>query len=316
MHTDLTLTTVVTPCDCPMRLDVFLAKKWPHHSRTRWKQYIKKGAIHMDGQVVTDPNYNISPLQQCCAYNCPVDEMPQITPCPMDLDIVYEDDQILIVNKPAGLTVHPGAGTGDQATLVHGLIHHCGANLSSVSGSIKPGIVHRLDKDTTGLMAIAKTDSAHRHLCNQFEQRTVDKRYWAFIWGRPTPPVGRLEDYLGRCPIHRHKQAVVPIKGRYACMDYRVLTSNQRMSWVECRLHTGRTHQIRVQWAHCHHPLIGDPVYGRSYAPTMVGCTRQALHAHSLGLAHPTTGQWMTWSAPLPRDLEDLSAGLPSCRKS
>ena len=156
-------------------------------------------------------------------------------------------------------------------------------------------------------MVVAKTDAAHRHLCHQFEQRTVKKLYWAFVWGRPTPPVGRLENHLGRCPIHRHKQAVVPVQGRYARTDYRVLSSNKRISLVECCLYTGRTHQIRVQWAHHRHPLVGDTVYGRSYVPTMAGCTRQALHAHSLGLIHPDTGQSMRWSAPLPHDLQMLA---------
>jgi 23S rRNA pseudouridine1911/1915/1917 synthase len=290
-----------------MRLDLFLVTTDPTHSRTQWQKWIKKGHVQVDGHVIMDPGHIVRPNPVIRTVDCVVNTVPVLAPCPMALDIVYEDDTLLVVNKPAGLVVHPGAGTGHTPTLVHGLLAHCGPALSTGSGHSKPGIVHRLDKDTSGLMVVAKTDEAHRHLSHQFEQRTVEKNYWAFVWGCPTPPVGRMEDQLGRCPVHRQKQAVLTVQGgvhgRYARTDYRVVHSHNGVSMVECRLHTGRTHQVRVQWAHRHHPLIADAVYGRAYAPTVAGCTRHALHAYALRLTHPITGQPMAWSCPLPDDL-------------
>jgi 23S rRNA pseudouridine1911/1915/1917 synthase len=222
-----------------------------------------------------------------------------LTPVPMALSIVHEDDSVLVLDKPWGLVVHPGAGTHDP-TLVHGLLAHS-AQWSLCGGEHKPGIVHRLDKDTSGLMVVAKTDAAHRHLSAQFAARSVEKKYWAFVWGTPAPPFGRMEQPLGRDLRNRLRQAVDLVHGRPALTRYRTLASQDAISLLECDLMTGRTHQIRVHCAWLGHPLLGDGLYGHGH-----GHSRQALHSRSLAFDHPASGKRMHFEAPLAADLIPL----------
>ena len=227
-----------------------------------------------------------------------------LRPEPIPLDVVYEDDALLVVNKAAGLTVHPGPGH-PSGTLVNAVLARVG-DLQGVGGELRPGIVHRLDKDTSGLLVIAKSDAAHRSLASQLKARTMSRTYLAL---RPRPPArdaGTIRAAVGRHPVHRTRQAVTD-RGRPAVTHYRVLERFAEATFVECRLETGRTHQIRVHLAHLGHPLLGDPVYGRARA---AGLRRQALHAARLEFTHPHTGARVVCAAPLPEDLAGLLARL------
>lgn len=246
-----------------------------------------------------------------------------LCPVSMPLDILYHDDDVIVVNKPAFLPVHPGAGHHD-VTLVHGLLHHFKESLSGIGGVQRPGIVHRLDKDTSGLMVVAKHDAAHHFLSQQFESRTLSRTYIAFVLGVPSPLSGRLHTRIGRHPTHRQKMAVLTqnrteaLPGKEAITDYQVKQSlkfgkknNHAISKIECVLQTGRTHQIRVHMHHMGHPLVGDPVYGkaplsREYPEIVRSLPRQALHAYKLSFQHPRTRSMLTFTAPLPHDLEAL----------
>ncbi len=227
------------------------------------------------------------------------------------LDVVYEDADVIVLNKPAGLVVHPAAGHA-QGTLVNALLWQCGAELSGIGGEQRPGIVHRLDKDTSGLMVVAKNDAAHRTLAAQFADRTLSRTYLALVWGVPTPRAGRIDAPIGRDPRDRKRMAVVVHGGKAAITDYtveRVLAAGS-MALVRCALQTGRTHQIRVHLAHLRTPLVGDPVYGGRKKKALDGFNRQALHAAEIRFRHPTTGQMMHFSAPLPEDFTRLLESL------
>ena len=217
----------------------------------------------------------------------------------MALTVYYEDGDLLVIEKPVGLVVHPGNGT-HEPTLIHGLLAQC-SDLSGIGGVQKPGLVHRLDKDTSGLMIVAKNDVAHQGLSQQFAQRTLEKKYLAFVWGQPSPPFGRIATLLGRNPQKRTQQAVVQIGGKEAITTYRTVRTNGTMSVLECGLLTGRTHQIRVHCAHLKHPVMGDSLYGNGR-----GHPRQALHAHQLRFQHPCSGEEMDFTSPLPQDLQEL----------
>lgn len=240
----------------------------------------------------------------------------------MDLDIVYEDKDLLVVNKPVGMVVHPAPGNRDQ-TLVNALLAHCGKSLSGIGGVARPGIVHRLDKDTSGLMVVAKNDLAHKELTKQFADRSLSRTYQAIVWGEPVPLVGSIEGAIGRHPRDRVKMAVIS-KGKYALTHYKVIERfNELASVVECHLATGRTHQIRVHLAYIKHPVVGDAVYGRGrnrtgdVAKILQAFPRQALHAAQLQFIHPRTEQTMKFAAPLPKDMTALLKTLrrPSKKK-
>jgi 23S rRNA pseudouridine1911/1915/1917 synthase len=219
------------------------------------------------------------------------------------------------------MVVHPAPGSPD-GTLVNALLHHCGPSLSGIGGVRRPGIVHRIDKDTSGLLVVAKSDMTHQGLSTQFSDRTVDRAYWALVWGTPRPAAGEVEGNIGRSPTNRQKMAVVKRGGKTALTRYRTVTSflGGAVSLIECRLATGRTHQIRVHMAHVGHTLVGDPVYGsnrRKGVPAealalLAGFTRQALHARLLGFVHPITGETHTFHSVLPEDMRDLIAALES----
>ena len=241
----------------------------------------------------------------------PLDARPQA----IALSVVHEDEAIVVVDKPAGLVVHPGPGNPDR-TLVNALLHHCAGRLSGIGGVERPGIVHRIDKDTSGLLVVTKTDAAHEALAVQFRDHSVERRYDLLVLGRPLPPAGTVDAPLGRSDRDRFARAVVSDgRGKRAVTHYRTQAALAGATHVQCRLETGRTHQVRVHMAHLGHPLLGDPRYGRRGGPMQrvldrLGFARQALHASTLGFVHPTTGEPVHFISPLPPDLQELFMAL------
>ena len=278
-----------------VRLDRFLASKLPEYSRSRLQQLIRTGFVWLNGATtrardlvrsgdkieVTEP-----PLEK-------IDNRPE----PIPLEVLFEDKDIIVINKAAGLVVHPSAGHR-QHTLVNALLSHC-TTLSRIGGKERPGIVHRLDKETSGCLVVAKNDEAHRELSRQFAERMVEKIYLALVGGKLREQAGTIEEKIGRHPVHRQRMSVTSSRGRPAKTDYRVIRSREQASLVECRLHSGRTHQIRVHLHHLGHPVFGDKVYAARSAKNF---PRQMLHAWKLGFRHPKTGGWKSFEAPLPHD--------------
>ena len=305
------------------RLDRLLARHLPGLSRSRMKGLIEAGAVSADGATIEEASFRVKP-GQTFAIEIPETNEAEPQPQAIPLDVVYEDSEVIVVNKPAGLVVHPAPGNPDH-TLVNALLAHCGRELTGIGGVGRPGIVHRLDKDTSGLIVAAKTQAAQDSLVQQFAARSIERHYWALIWGRPQPPQGEIRGEIGRHPQNRKKMAVVTRNGKAATTRYRVLESyaGGAVSLVECRLLTGRTHQIRVHMTHMGHPLLGDPLYGRARpalvqrlpaaAQTLVAALgRQALHAKSLGFRHPASGDMHRYENELPDDLRDLIHCLES----
>ncbi len=307
-----------------MRVDRFLSERLPELSRTRVQSLIKEGQVSLGAATLVDAKYRVKPGDRfALAVPPPVAAEPAGEAIP--LNVVYEDDQLIVIDKPAGLVVHPGAGHSG-GTLVNALIAHCGDSLSGIGGVARPGIVHRLDKDTSGLMVVAKTDKAHRALAEQFADhgRTgeMERGYFALVWGAPSRPHGTVEAPIGRHPASRTKMAVIPRKGREAVTHWRVAeTFGPRhapvAALVECTLETGRTHQVRVHLAHIGHPLIGDPLYGKGFKSKLrklpeplhgklAALDRQALHAAHLAFVHPATGTLLKFNSPLPADLSGI----------
>jgi 23S rRNA pseudouridine1911/1915/1917 synthase len=233
----------------------------------------------------------------------PPPEKIQTEPEAIPLTILYEDDDLIVINKAAGMTVHPGAGQREH-TLVNALLHHC-STLSGIGGKERPGIVHRLDKETSGCLVAAKNDVAHRELSKQFTARTVEKIYLALVAGKLRKETGVIENKIGRHPVHRQRMSVSSPRGRAAKTEYRVLRSSEQASLVECKLHSGRTHQIRVHLHHLGHPVLGDKIYAPKLAKDF---PRQMLHAWKLGFRHPRSGEWMNFEAPLPDDFRQAIA--------
>ena len=303
-----------------MRLDRMLANHLPELSRTRLKRLIEEGRVVQEGIASRDPSQRVQPGQNFVLF-FPDNEEAAPAAQPLTLDIPYEDAHLIVIDKPAGLVVHPAPGNPD-GTLVNALIAHCGSSLAGIGGVRRPGIVHRLDKDTSGLMVVAKTEAAHQALSRDFAARLIDRAYAAFVWGVPQPPAGEIVGNIGRSTVNRKKMAVVGDgRGRTALTRYR--TERTFKTWaalLECRLATGRTHQIRVHLAHRGHALIGDPVYGtrtgRAVARSgetgarIAAFARQALHACRLGFTHPVDGRFLTFDSPLPFDLHDLLTDL------
>jgi 23S rRNA pseudouridine1911/1915/1917 synthase len=283
--------------DARMRVDLFLVKSLPEFSRSRIQQLIRGGFVRLGG-ATTRPNQSVR-----CGDEIEVTEPPpekiQTEPEAIPLTILFEDDDLVVINKAAGLTVHPGAGQREH-TLVNGLLHHC-STLSGIGGKERPGIVHRLDKETSGCLVVAKNDVAHRKLSKQFTERTVEKIYLALVAGKLRRETGVIENKIGRHPVHRQRMSVSSPTGRAAKTEYRVLRSSEQASLVECKLHSGRTHQIRVHLHHLGNPVLGDKIYAPSFAREF---PRQMLHAWKLGFRHPRTGEWKTFEAQLPDDFE------------
>jgi 23S rRNA pseudouridine1911/1915/1917 synthase len=306
--------------DAGQRLDRVLQRHLPELSRTRFKQLILAGMVICEGAVQRDPAQRVQAGQQfAITLPDPVDPVPAAQAMP--LAIRFEDEHLLVLDKPAGLVVHPAPGNSD-GTLVNALLAHCDASLAGIGGVRRPGIVHRLDKDTSGLLVVAKTETAHRALSRDFAGRRIERAYGAFVWGVPVPAAGEISGNIGRSPSNRKKMAVVAAtRGKSAVTHYRVERRfGDHAALIECRLLTGRTHQIRVHLAHAGHPLIGDPVYGtragRAVArlgpagAAIIAFPRQALHARLLGFIHPATGEKLTFESPLPADMEELKTNL------
>lgn len=301
-----------------LRLDVSLFKAHSVFSRSLLKKLILAGNVTTNGKTITDPAYLVK-SEQIFTIFVPCAEPVKIEAENIELDIQYEDDDVIVINKPAGLVMHPGAGT-PNGTLVNALLNHCGTSLSGIGGIKRPGIVHRLDKDTSGLIVAAKNDLSHQSLSIQFERREVERAYHALAWGTPKPLFGQIEGNIGRHPHKRKKMAVVTNnRGKFARTKYQTLQCfGKRACKLECRLSTGRTHQIRVHLAYLGHPLIGDPVYSRTTESRLAGLSdqdkeilksfkRQALHAGTLGFQHPRNGSEMHFESGLPEDFKNLN---------
>ncbi|MBI9020463.1 MAG: RluA family pseudouridine synthase [Verrucomicrobia bacterium] len=294
-----------------MRLDAWLAEEQPEHSRARWQALIVDGDVTVNGESVKRNRK----LQAGDRVEWAIPEPVSTNTLPEDipLSILYEDSHMIVINKPAGLVVHPAAGNED-GTLVNALLYHC-KDLAGIGGEKRPGIVHRLDKDTSGVMVIAKTEQALNELARQFKERETEKEYLAIVRGVPTPPRGRIATTIGRHPIHRKKMAVNVRSGRHAVSYYDVAEAFNNAAMLRVRIETGRTHQIRVHMAHLKHPIIGDKLYGRSQ-PGPARADRQMLHAARLSLSHPDTGERLKFQAPLPKDMEELLTKLRGAQTS
>ncbi len=298
------------------RLDKALAALCPELTRTRLKALILEQQVHSAGEMITDPAQKVCEGQQ---INIKIPPAKEDTPEPQDipLDIIYEDKDLIVINKPAGMVVHPAPGNFDQ-TLVNALLFHCEGELSGIGGVKRPGIVHRLDKDTSGLLLVAKNDITHQGLAKQLERRSLGRTYYAIVWGMPKPLQGSIEGNIGRHPHHRQKMALLKHGGRSACTHYHVeKVFGSLATLVKCQLQTGRTHQIRVHMASIGHPVIGDTIYGRMPRGTpqpikdklqVFGTTkhRHALHAYELHFVHPKEKSPQSFSCPIPADMQDL----------
>jgi len=296
-----------------LRLDRALADAVPTLSRERIKALIADGKVrNAAGVPIRDPSAKAA---GGAAFEI---EIPLPTPAhneaqDIPLQIVFEDDYLIVIDKPAGLVVHPAAGNFD-GTLVNALLHHCGGSLSGIGGVARPGIVHRIDKDTSGLMVAAKTDRAHEGLAKQFAAHSIDRRYRAIVGGHPAPPAGKIDAPLARSPANRKKIAIVA-GGKRAVTHYRTIQPLRDAALVECRLETGRTHQVRVHMASIGHALLGDPVYGRPKESRrallkQLEFDRQALHAAHLGFIHPITSAALAFDSKMPDDMQELFSSL------
>jgi 23S rRNA pseudouridine1911/1915/1917 synthase len=296
------------------RLDRALAAAIPSLSRERLKVLTKAGALKRDGKAVRDPATKVKGDEHFILA-VPAPEPAHNEPQEIPLPIVYEDEHLLVVDKPAGLVVHPAAGNRD-GTLVNALLHHCGDSLSGIGGVARPGIVHRIDKDTSGLLVIAKHDKAHEGLAKQFATHSIDRRYLAIVSGIPRQSEGTVDAPLARSPQNRKKIAIVSAgKGKRAVTHWKRLALLRDAALVECRLETGRTHQVRVHMASIGHPLVGDPVYGRGKSVhrdllNQLDFRRQALHATHLGFIHPVTKDRLSFDSALPSDMQELFTAL------
>jgi len=295
----------VSANDARLRLDQFLAKELPEYSRSRLQQLIRSGFVRLNKQT-TRPRQIVRGGDKIHLIEPPLEKI-EMRPEPIPLDVLFEDDDLIIINKPTDLTVHPGAGQREH-TLVNALLSHC-TTLSGIGGKERPGIVHRLDKETSGCLVVAKNDVAHRELSKQFAARTVEKIYLALVAGKLRKPTGVIEENIGRHPVQRKRMSVSSKRGRAAKTEYRVIRSSYQASLVECRLHSGRTHQIRVHLHHLGHPVLGDKIYAPRFAKNF---HRQMLHAWKLGFRHPCTGEWRSFEASLPADFNEAirAAGL------
>jgi len=284
---------VVPANEAKIRLDQFLAKRLPEFSRSRLQQLIRDGFVRLNNST-SRPRQIVRNGDKIDLTEPPLEKIEAL-PEQIPLEVLFEDNDLLVINKPAGLVVHPGAGHREH-TLVNALLNHC-ATLSGIGGKERPGIVHRLDKDTSGCLVVAKNDTTHRELSGQFAARTVEKTYLALVAGKLRKAAGVIEEKIGRHPT--------PLRGRAAKTGYRVIRSSERASLVECQLHSGRTHQIRVHLHHLGHPVLGDKVYAARLAKDF---PRQMLHAWKLGFRHPDTEEWKIFEAPLPADFNDALA--------
>lgn len=289
------LTFTIKQEEYSIRIDRYLAEQCPEFSRSYLQKLLKEQKVTADGRPVK-ANYKIQPGAEI-QVEIPDMEVPDIRPEDIPLDILYEDEHLLVVNKPKGMVVHPAAGH-TEGTLVNAVMAHCGDNLSGINGVLRPGIVHRIDKDTTGALVICKEDAVHRDLAEQLKEHSIKRRYRAIVQGNLKEDEGTIEGPIGRHPTDRKKMAINYKNGKDAVTHYKVLERFGQYTYIECRLETGRTHQIRVHMTSIGHPLLGDTVYGSSKNPFHL--QGQTLHAMILGFRHPVTGEYIEFEAPLP----------------
>lgn len=295
---------VVTHDEEGLRLDQYLAQNITAQSRSYLQKLVKQGNILVNG-TARKPSCEVKQGDRI-QVSLPEAVRLEVTADPIPLDIIYEDEHLLVINKPAGMVVHPGAGHFNN-TLVNALVYYCGSSLSGIGGVLRPGIVHRLDRDTSGCMVVAKDDMAHHGLAKQFQERKISKQYLAVVGGWVGELAGALENMIGRHPTHRKKMTVRFDTGKQAITTYEVIERFLKASWLDLQLSTGRTHQIRVQMAHLGHPVLGDKEYGGKKSRLKgVTINRQMLHAYRLGFSHPASGSWMEFTSDIPQDMKDL----------
>jgi len=302
-----TIRFVVPDGTARTRADKVLAAAFPEHSRAALQRAFASGLVRRNGTVIdqSDEVRTGDALEYALPENVPA----ELKPVPIPIDVLYEDDDLLAVNKAAGMVVHPGVGTGED-TLVHALLAHCAGSLSGVGGVERPGIVHRLDKETSGVLLVAKNDAAHRGLSGQFAGRQLRKEYVALVSGVPRLKSGVIERAISRHPVHRERMTVGE-GGRPARTDWEVVeVFGDQAALVRCRIHSGRTHQIRVHLKSIGHPLLGDSTYGWKQSPALPPAPRVMLHAERIAFLHPATARPLDLHAPLPADFRDLLAGL------
>ena len=306
------------------RLDKALADAVPDLSRERIKALILEGQLTLNNRRATKPSEKIE-VETAFELNIPCLRSVDTVAEDIALNIVHEDADLLVINKQAGLVVHPSPGHPD-GTLVNALLHHCKGQLSGIGGEERPGIVHRIDALTSGLLVVAKSDAAHQGLSAQFAEHSIERLYQAIVKGVPNPAEGKISTTIGRSPTDRKKMAVLGpydaaremtpyLKGKHAITHYKILQAGRDCAVIQCKLETGRTHQVRVHMAHIGHPLIGDPLYGRKRKLKQMGpkeseFARQALHAATLGFIHPISGEKMRFESPIPADMQELLSEL------
>jgi 23S rRNA pseudouridine1911/1915/1917 synthase len=295
--------TVETAC---RRMDAWLAENEPEHSRARWQALIREGRVTVNGKAAK-PNSGLHPGDRV-EWTIPEPVSTGVLAEDIPLDILFEDKHLIAVNKPAGLVVHPAAGNED-GTLVNALLHHC-SDLAGIGGEKRPGIVHRLDKDTSGVMVVAKTEKAMAELARQFKKRETEKEYLTIVRGIPQPESGCIKATIGRHPILRKKMAANVKHGRHATSSYRVIEQLSNAALLRVHIETGRTHQIRVHMAFIKHPVLGDRLYARRQPSDEIWPERQMLHAAQLSIAHPDTGERLCFRAPMPPDMEEALSSL------
>lgn len=293
--------------DSGLRIDKYLSSVNEQLSRSYIQKLLKSGLVLVDGKPVK-ASYQVDE-GDVISLDIPEAVEPEIEPEDMDLDILYEDQDVILVNKPKGMVVHPAAGHYSH-TLVNGLMYHCKDQLSGINGVMRPGIVHRIDMDTTGVIIACKNDMAHNSIAAQLKEHSITRRYQAIVHGVLKDDAGTIEGPIGRHPTDRKKMSINYNNGKSAVTHYKVLKRFRQYTHVECRLETGRTHQIRVHMASIGHPLLGDLVYGPGKCP-IPGLQGQTLHAGVLGFIHPRTGEYMEFTAPLPEYFAKLLNTLP-----
>ena len=309
------------------RIDQVVANQYPKISRTKVNKIIKNKLLKLNGKTFNDPSAKVKLGDQIEFINLQ-EESVDLVPKKMDLKIIFEDEDIIIIDKPIGMVVHPGAGNYEN-TMVNGLLYHCKNKLSGISGEDRPGIVHRIDKDTSGLLVVAKNDQAHAFIAKQFEEHTIKRSYLVFVYGILRPLHGRIETLIGRNKTNRQKMSADVAKGKEAITNYETLevfkgSKILDISLVKCVLETGRTHQIRVHMSHKGNPILGDQTYGKKikkfrgvdqeFEDIVKSLKRQALHAHTLGFVHPKTNQDVFYASELPEDLNKLKNRLETLK--
>ena len=305
---DVSATTFIVPDSIRReRVDKVLSHAFPEHSRAAFQRALEAGLVKADG-VVVDQSQEVK-AGQSLEFSFPAVVQAELKGVDIPLDVIFEDKHLIVLNKAAGMVVHPGTGTGED-TMVHALLSHCAGELSGIGGVERPGIVHRLDKETTGLLVVAKNDTAHRALADQFASRTMKKEYVTLVSGVPKNDRGSIDRSISRHPVHRHRMTTGE-GGRPSRTDWSIEKKfGELAALIRCRIHTGRTHQIRVHLKSLAHPVLGDSTYGWKQNPALPVPPRIMLHAEHLVFAHPVSGKVMDLTAPLPKDFKQMVAAL------